>query len=41
MLLARQINEMCGGAVVAPWDVYDLPDEWLDAIAGLEKWLNA
>ena len=30
IIMARVINEACGGAVVSPWDVYELPDEWLD-----------
>lgn len=33
--LARQINTELGGAFVAPWDVYELPGEWLDAITGM------
>jgi len=23
---------VCGAAVVTPWDVYELPDEYLDAM---------
>lgn len=40
ILLARQVNELCGGAVVAPWDVNELPDEWLDALSGIGRWLE-
>ena len=40
ILLARQINRLCSGAVVAPWDVYELPDEWLTAFEGMEQWLE-
>lgn len=32
---ARQINQALGGAFVGPWDVDELPDEWLDAFRGL------
>lgn len=39
ILLARKINDVCGGAVVAPWDVYELPDEWLDALERIGGWL--
>lgn len=33
--LARQINDELGGPFVAPWNVYDLPGEWLDALTGM------
>ena len=33
--LARIVNSVCGGAVVTPWDVYDLDDEWLDTFTSL------
>ena len=29
--LARMINSVCGAPIVAPWEVNDLPDEWIDA----------
>lgn len=35
ILRAREINEAFGGLVVMPWEVDDLPDEWLDAIRAL------
>jgi len=28
---ARNINTMSGGAVIAPWELGELPDDWLDA----------
>ncbi|PKN93020.1 MAG: hypothetical protein CVU44_11350 [Chloroflexi bacterium HGW-Chloroflexi-6] len=31
ILLAQHINQASGGAVIAPWDVQELPDDWLDA----------
>ncbi len=40
ILLAKQINELCGGAVIAPGEVDELPDEWLDALADIGKWLG-
>ena len=30
--LARTVNLTCGAAVVTPWTVDELPDEYLDAI---------
>ena len=29
--LASRINQASGGAVIAPWQVDDLPETWLDA----------
>jgi hypothetical protein len=29
------INRLCGGVVISPWEVGDLPDEWLDAFRSL------
>jgi hypothetical protein len=29
--IAQRINRLCGGVVIAPWDVGCLPDDWLDA----------
>lgn len=34
-LIARRINTYIGGGVIAPWEVDQLPEEWLDAINGL------
>ena len=35
--MARIVNTVCAGAVVTPWDVYDLTDEWLDAFTDLHR----
>ena len=35
--LARMVNKQCGGAVVAPWEVDALPNDWLDAFRLLES----
>lgn len=32
---AKMINQVMGGAFVAPWDVDELPDEWLDVFRAL------
>ncbi len=39
--LARMINQQLGGALVGPWDVEDLPEEWLDVFRGLSRDLPA
>lgn len=31
IMLAQQINRLSGGALVAPWELEQWPDEWLDA----------
>ena len=36
-LLAQRINRLAGGNVVAPWEVYDLDEAWLDAAAELDR----
>lgn len=33
---AEYINHRAGGAVIAPWEVKDLPDEWLIAYEALQ-----
>ena len=33
IFLARSINEQVGGALVAPWEVAQLPGDWLDAFS--------
>ncbi len=33
--LAQMINRACGGAVIAPWQVGELPEDWLDLFRGL------
>ena len=35
ILRAQKVNRVLGGAAVMPWEVDDLPDEWLDAFDGL------
>lgn len=30
-LRAQHVNRACGGAIVKPWEVDSLPDEWIDA----------
>jgi len=40
ILLAEKINRLSGGAVIAPWEVDDLPDDWLDAFTEMEKRLD-
>ncbi len=39
--LARIINREMGGALVGPWDVGELPEEWLDVFRGLSRELPA
>lgn len=39
-MLARMVNEMSGGAIVTPWDVDELPDDWLDAFSELQAVIN-
>jgi hypothetical protein len=34
---ARRINLVSGGPVIAPWNVQDLPDDWLDVFDGLSN----
>ncbi len=35
--LAKRINLQCGGAVIAPWEVDQLDDEWIDVFLGLTR----
>lgn len=35
ILLAQRINRVSGGAVIAPWEVDQLPETWLDAFVAL------
>ena len=39
ILRAQSINRLLGGALVAPWEVDSLPDEFLDAVDGLTRQL--
>lgn len=41
MCLARMVNQLSGAAVVAPWDVEQLPDEWLDAFEAMAEQMTA
>jgi len=41
ILRAQKINRLSGGALVAPWEVDELSDEWLDAYAALDRDLPA
>jgi len=34
---ARLINWHCGGAVIAPWEVGQLDDHWLNVFKGLQE----
>ena len=42
VFMAANINKACGGAVIAPWNVAELPDEWIEAClaatVGREQW---
>ena len=38
--LARMINISCGGPIVTPWTVNELPDEWIDACAAYARALS-
>ena len=40
IMVARMVNELSGGTVVTPWDVYELPDDWLDAFTELQATIN-
>lgn len=33
--MARKINGALGGPFVAPWEVDELPEDWIDAVLGL------
>lgn len=37
VLLSKRINRLLGGMVVSPWDVDDLPQDWIDAVLNLEE----
>lgn len=36
-LIAQMINRAAGGAVVAPWEVDQLAEEWIDAARALTE----
>lgn len=33
--MARRVNQAHGGVIVAAWQVDDLPQDWLEAMAGI------
>ena len=33
--LAKIINAQSGGTVIAPWEIDQLPEEWLDLLLGI------
>jgi hypothetical protein len=35
IIRAQKINRVVGGAAVMPWEVDELPDEWMDAFTGI------
>ncbi len=35
ILRAQRINQIMGGAFISPWEVDELPAEWLDAFDAL------
>ncbi len=35
ILRAQEINRFMGGAVVAPWNLVEMPGDWNDALLGL------
>ena len=37
VIRAQRINRLSGGAVITPWDVDDLSDEWLDLFHALDN----
>ena len=37
VLAARKFNQASGGALIAPWQIADIPDEWLEAVAAINS----
>lgn len=35
IIRAQKINQVMGGAAVMPWEVDELPEEWLDLFSGM------
>jgi len=35
--LARLINLQCGGAVITPWEIDELEDEWIEVFRGMAE----
>lgn len=38
--IAKDFNQLCGGAVIAPWEINQLSDDWLLARAMLRADLS-
>lgn len=36
VFVAQALNRAAGGAVIAPWQVGDLPEEWLAVVPALQ-----
>jgi hypothetical protein len=34
-MIAQRINKAMGGAMIAPWELDELPEDWLDALMGM------
>ncbi len=30
VILSKEINTICGGAVIAPWQISELPMDWIE-----------
>jgi len=41
IIRAQKINQVVGGAAVMPWEVDELPEEWLDLFSGMVDELPA
>jgi hypothetical protein len=39
IIQAQEINGLIGGPVVTPWNVWSLPDDWLDTFDALQHQL--
>jgi hypothetical protein len=39
ILTAQEINKLIGGVVVTPWNVWSLPDDWLDTFDAIQHQL--
>ncbi|NSW52210.1 MAG: hypothetical protein HPY85_06875 [Anaerolineae bacterium] len=33
--MAQMVNRMSGGAVISPWEVGELPQDWVDVFLGM------
>ncbi len=41
IIRAQKINQVMGGAAVMPWEVDELPEEWIDLFNGMVDELPA